>query len=98
MKVLLRETKTRLFYAGTQQWITDAKQAWDFDRVEEAIRLSREEQLTDAEVVLRFDDPACDAVLPLRTPGQPGKRSPAKCLRPQSSLEDSHKAVPGAVG
>ena len=67
MKVLLRKTKTGLFYAGTQQWTTDLRQARDFNQVEEAIRRFQEEQLTDAEVVLRFDDPACDAILPLRT-------------------------------
>ena len=66
MKVLLRETKTRLYYAGTNQWTTDAQQARDFDEVERAIQLRRNEQLTDVEVVLRFDDPFCDAVLSLR--------------------------------
>lgn len=68
MKVLLRKAKTSLYYVGTNQWATDAKQAWDFDQVEEVIRVHREEHLTDVEVVLNFDDPLCNCVLPLPTP------------------------------
>jgi len=67
MKVLLRKRKTDLYYAGADRWTSDLKQAQDFDQVERAVQLHREEQLPDAEVVLRFDDPACDAILPLRT-------------------------------
>jgi hypothetical protein len=69
MKVLLRKKKTSLYYLGADQWTTEARQAWDFDQVEEAIRLHREKRLTDVEVVLRFDDPLCDAVLSLPTLG-----------------------------
>jgi len=67
MKVLLRKAKTSLYYAGTDQWATDPRQARDFDQVEEAIRLQREEHLMDVEVVLSFDDPLCNCVLPIPT-------------------------------
>jgi hypothetical protein len=68
MKVLLRNTETSLYYVGANQWTTDSKQARDLEEVERAIQLHRDEHLTDVEVVLNFDDPLCNCVLPLRTP------------------------------
>jgi hypothetical protein len=68
MKVLLRNTKTNLYFVGINQWTDDPNQARDFGRVEDAIRLDREEQMTDMEVILRCDDPYGDLVLPLRKP------------------------------
>ena len=65
MKVLLRGTKTGLYYVGPNEWTADAKQALDFDEVEKAVQLNRKEQLADMEVVLSFDDPYCDPVLAL---------------------------------
>ncbi len=69
MKVLLRQTKTSLYYVGTSQWSTNAKQARDFEEVEQAVQLQRHEQLANVEIVLSFDAPRCDAVMSLLTPG-----------------------------
>jgi hypothetical protein len=68
MKVLLRKTETSLYYVGTNQWTADSSSARDFEQVEDAIQLHRDEQLTGVEVVLSYDDPRCDLVLPIRTP------------------------------
>jgi hypothetical protein len=68
MRVLLRQTKTSVYYAGPDQWATDAKQARDFEEVDRAIQVQRQERLANVEIVLRFDDPFCDAVLSLPTP------------------------------
>ena len=65
MRVLLRQTRTKLYYDGRHQWTTDAGRAFDFDDVERAIKLGREAKLTEVEVVLAYDDPLCDLVLPL---------------------------------
>jgi hypothetical protein len=65
MKVLLRKTNNSPYYVGSNQWTTDSSQARDFGQVEDAIELHRDEHLTDVEVVLRYDDPICDLVLPL---------------------------------
>ena len=40
--------------------------AHDFETVESAIELARTQRLADMEVVLHYDDPACDLVLPLK--------------------------------
>ena len=66
MRVLLHSTKTKLFFVAIKQWTADPKQARDFDEVHDAIRFNREEQMTDMEVVLSYDDPGSNVVLPLR--------------------------------
>jgi hypothetical protein len=68
MKVLLRKTKDSRYYAGKNEWTADSRDARDFDQVDQAIQFRHEEQLTDVEVVLRYDDPFCDLVLPLGSP------------------------------
>ena len=69
MKVLLRNTATRLYYVGNGEWTPDSRQARGFEQVEEAVLCHRAERLTAMEVVLRYDDPQCDLVLPLRPEG-----------------------------
>jgi len=69
VKVLLRKQKTSLYYAGVNQWTPDPRYARDFEEVDQAIRFHREESVAEVDVVLRYDDPACDLVLPLRPPG-----------------------------
>ena len=66
MRVLLRQGKTKLYYVSLHQWTADPKSALDFDDVERAIKLSRDANLTEVEVVLVYDDPLCDLVLPIR--------------------------------
>ena len=67
MKVLLRNTKSGHYYLGANQWTADSRNARDFEQVEQAIQLHRDEQLTGMEVVLRFDDHFCDLVLPIQS-------------------------------
>jgi hypothetical protein len=65
MRVLLRSAKTRLYCVGIDQWTQDPDGARDFELAEQAIQFGREEQLTGMEVVLSYDDPFCDLVLPI---------------------------------
>ncbi len=66
MKVLLRQSRTGLYYVSLREWTADAKSASTFDDVNTAIALSREANLTGVEVVLAYDDPVCDLVLPVQ--------------------------------
>ncbi|HOX58076.1 MAG TPA: hypothetical protein P5205_14340 [Candidatus Paceibacterota bacterium] len=66
MKVLLRKTNNSHYYVGKDHWTADSRCARDFGEVETAIQLHRDERLTDVEVVLSFDDPQCELVLPIR--------------------------------
>ena len=65
MKVLLRKTNNSHYYVGNNQWTADSRHARDFKEVDNAIQCHRDEQLRDVEVVLSYDDPVCNLVLPM---------------------------------
>lgn len=65
-KVFLRNRETGQYYAASNGWSGNTSVAHEFDSVESAIELARTQRLADMEVVLKYDDPACDLVLPLR--------------------------------
>ena len=67
MKVLLRKTNNSHYYVGNNQWTADSRYARDFEEVENAIQCHRDDQLMGVEVVLSYDDPLCDLVLPIRS-------------------------------
>lgn len=64
--VLLRNQETGQYYAGLNGWVGNCAGAHDFGAVENATQLARTEKLAGMEVVLRYDDPVCDLVLPFR--------------------------------
>jgi len=69
VKVLLRQKGSSLYYAGADEWTPDPRHARDFEEVDRAIQFHRAEGVAGVDVVLSYDDPACDLVLPLREPG-----------------------------
>jgi hypothetical protein len=66
MKVFLRNREMGQYYAGSNGWSGNTSVTHDFETVESAVELARSQKFADMEVVLRYDDPACDLVLPLR--------------------------------
>ena len=67
MRVLLRQTKTRLYYAGPQGWTGDCNNAVDLEEVTKALALGHEAKLAGLEVVLSYEDPLCDLILPVQS-------------------------------
>jgi hypothetical protein len=65
-RVLLRNRETGQYYAGPSGWIKNCDATHCFDNVEDAVQSGRTQKLAGVEVVLRYEDPACDLVLPLR--------------------------------
>lgn len=57
MRVLLRNTRTGLFYAGSGQWTDDHSAAVDFEATDRALDHVSEAKLEALEVLMRFDDP-----------------------------------------
>lgn len=57
MKVLLRNTRTGMFYAGPDQWADDPTQALDFEMTDRALDAVRDAGLNSMEVLMRFEDP-----------------------------------------
>jgi hypothetical protein len=69
-QVLLRNSETGQWYAGPDRWIGACSGAREFGTVEEAIRFWRGLGVDGMEVVLHYDDPQCNLVLPLREQGR----------------------------
>jgi hypothetical protein len=65
-KVFLRNRDTGQYYAGANGWSASLSAAHDFDTVEAAVQFARTQRLAGMEVVLHYDNPVCDLVLPLR--------------------------------
>jgi hypothetical protein len=65
MKTILRESLTGRFYAGDAGWVNDASEAVEFDSILSAATLANEKGFTTAEVILKYEHPACELTLPL---------------------------------
>jgi hypothetical protein len=70
MRVLLRHTKTGLFYMEPSGWTDQMEKAEDFKHSATAILYAHQVGLEDVEALLSFGDPDLDVVLPF------GPRSP----------------------
>ena len=66
MRVLLRHAAIGLYYAGRKHWVGNPGSALDLGTIERATELSREESFGDMDVMVTYDDPCCELVLPLR--------------------------------
>ena len=66
MRVLLRHAVLGLYYAGRKHWVGDPGSALDLGSIELATELSREEEFGDMKILVTYDDPSCELVLPIR--------------------------------
>ena len=73
MSVLLRNARIGLYYAGRKHWVGNPDTAADLKTIERAAELSRDENFEQMEIVVGYEDPACELVLPLRTKKAAGK-------------------------
>jgi hypothetical protein len=79
MRTILRDSLTGLYYSGNQTWCVEVSGAVDFDSFQTAASVALEEKLKTVNVVLRYEEPACELALPLGlyrtiTPYPPRKR------------------------
>jgi hypothetical protein len=65
MKVLLRHSRSRLYYLANDRWVAFPAKALDFGDVDLAIATAMRERLPDMEVVLSFDCPPGELRLPV---------------------------------
>ena len=65
-QAFLRNRETGQYYTTSNGWSGNSSEAHEFDTVESAIELARTQRLADMEVVLHYENPACDLVLPLK--------------------------------
>ena len=66
MRVILRHAGIGLYYAGRRQWVNHPESALDLETIERATELGREESFGEMEIVVTYDDPCRELVLPLR--------------------------------
>jgi len=57
MKVLLRHTRSGLFYAGENHWVPKGSLARDFEEVERAARWLKDTRLSGVETAIGYNDP-----------------------------------------
>jgi hypothetical protein len=72
MKILLRNTRTGLFYAGQDRWTQNDPEAFDFEQTDLALEAVRDARLHGVEVLVKFEDPAFEIPLTIVDAGQPG--------------------------
>ena len=65
MRVLLRNRRTRLYYASPNGWSEAMAQAQLFSSVRQAARFAFDEKVPEAEIVMRSDLLEQDITLPL---------------------------------
>jgi hypothetical protein len=65
MKVLLRNTQTNQFYQAPEVWTPDEHQALDLKQTSRAVELIFGVGLEHVEVLLCYDDPRYNIVLPV---------------------------------
>ena len=68
MRVLLRDRKSNLFWAGEGRWTADVLAAQDFGSSTRCIQHAISSRLSGVEVVLSFENPLYDIALPFSSP------------------------------
>jgi len=96
MKVFLRNTQTGWYYQGPSKWTSQQEEAEDLAQVARAVERIFEAHLENVEILLCYDDPRYDLVLPVPpSPSRPdplGRRQPSDESRPG---EKGKTASPG---
>ena len=70
MRVVLTHAAIGLYYVGRKHWVGNPESALDLGTIERAAELSRDESFKEMQIVVTYDDPVCELILPLgRKPG-----------------------------
>lgn len=76
--VILRHAPSGFCYGGQKCWVQAPARALDLVTIERAGEAAREEDFGGMEIVVSYDDPVCELVLPLSHTGtRRGKAAPA---------------------
>lgn len=67
MRILLQQKKTGLYFKDVSIWTPDATAAMDFLSSTRAIEFCAVHNLSDVQLVLKFDEQLYDIVLPMVT-------------------------------
>jgi hypothetical protein len=94
MKVFIRRTKNGWYYQEPAKWTPDQKEAHDLKQVARAVEKIFQDRLEDVEILLSYDEPRYDLVLPVPTsPSRLAPPRPSKVSEQGLSGEDAPPAV-----
>jgi hypothetical protein len=65
-RVLLKHAVIGLYYAGRKLWVGNPDSALDLETIERATELIADNSFDDVDIVVTYDDPSCELVLPVR--------------------------------
>lgn len=66
MRVVLKHAEIGLYYVGRKHWVGNSDSALDLQTIERATELSHDESFEEMDIVVTYEDPDCELVLPLR--------------------------------
>jgi hypothetical protein len=92
MKVFIRKTKTGWYYQEPSKWTPDQGAACDLGQVARAVERIFEAQLEDVEILLSYDEPRYDLVLPV--PPSPSRRDPLRQRQPSEESRPGERDRP----
>ena len=85
MKVFIRNTQTGWYFQEPSKWTPDQGAACNLGQVARAVERIFEAHLENVEILLSYDEPRYDLVLPV--PPSPSRADP---LRQRHASENSH--------
>jgi hypothetical protein len=65
VKVLLRDTRNGWYYQGPSEWTPEQDLALDVGQAARAVALAFEAHLWDVEILLCYEDPRYNLILPI---------------------------------
>lgn len=65
MRILLQNPQTKLFFCHKEDWTASAHLAHDFRHSQQALDFVRTRNLKDVQLVVKFEDPQWDEIVPL---------------------------------
>ena len=96
MKVFVRDTQTGWYYQGPSKWTPKQEAAEDLAQVARAVELIFEAHLENVEILLSYDDPRYDLVLPV--PPSPSRHDPLGRRQPTEDNLPGEKGKSGISG
>jgi hypothetical protein len=65
MRILLQNTRTKQYFCLLDMWTANPKAAFDFRHSRQALDFVHKQELKEVQLVVKFEDPEWDEVVPL---------------------------------
>ncbi len=65
MRIILRHSRTGLYYCGERDWADEVAGAQQFPTILRAAQTAAEQGIESVQVVIRYDLPECEFALPV---------------------------------